>query len=118
MAKKTTKAAAKPKKISPASKPRSKSEFITTIAEQTALARKQVNAVFDAMAGIMAADLGKGGPGLVTVPGMMKVLVKRMPATKSRKGINPFTKEEITIKAKPARNVVKIRPLKNLKSMV
>jgi nucleoid DNA-binding protein len=118
MAKKTTKSAARPKKIAPAPKPRSKSEFISTIAEQTQLSRKQVSSVFDAMSGVMAADLGRGGPGLVTVPGMMKVLVKRMPATKARKGINPFTKEEITIKAKPARNVVKIRPLKNLKTMV
>jgi hypothetical protein len=32
--------------------------------------------------------------------------------------INPFTKEETLFKAKPARNVVKNRPLKGLKDMV
>ncbi len=48
----------------------------------------------------------------------MKLTVLRKPATKARKGINPFTGEETTFKAKPARNVVKIRPLKNLKDMV
>jgi nucleoid DNA-binding protein len=48
----------------------------------------------------------------------MKVTVVRKPATKARKGINPFTGEETIFKAKPARNVVKIRPLKNLKDMV
>jgi nucleoid DNA-binding protein len=44
--------------------------------------------------------------------------VKRKPATKAREGINPFTKEPITIKAKPARNVVRVRPLRMLKAMV
>ena len=48
----------------------------------------------------------------------MKVLVKRMPATKARKGINPFTKEPTIFKAKPARNVVKVRPMRGLKTMV
>jgi nucleoid DNA-binding protein len=48
----------------------------------------------------------------------MKVEVKRKPATKARKGINPFTGEETMFKAKPARNVVKVRPLKKLKDMV
>ena len=48
----------------------------------------------------------------------MKLTVVRKPATKARKGINPFTGEEATFKAKPARNVVKVRPLKNLKDMV
>ena len=50
---------------------------------------------------------------MFSLPGLLKMSVQRKPATKARKGINPFTKEEITIKAKPARNVVKIRPLKN-----
>jgi nucleoid DNA-binding protein len=48
----------------------------------------------------------------------MKVVVVRKPATKARKGINPFTKQETMFKAKPARNVVKIRALKALKDMV
>jgi nucleoid DNA-binding protein len=42
----------------------------------------------------------------------------RKPATKEREGINPFTKEKIIIKAKPARNVIRARPLKKLKQMV
>lgn len=114
----TTKAAPKAKKITAASKPRSKGEFFTTIADQTELSRKQVASVFDTMGKILAADLGKSGPGVCNVSGLMKVMVVRKPATKARKGINPFTKEEVMFKAKPARNVVKIRPLKTLKSMV
>lgn len=122
MAKKSTpkaaKAAPKAKKLSPANKPRTKGEFYNTVADQTELPRKQIAQVFDAMGKIIAADLSKSGPGILNVAGLMKVMVQRKPATKARKGINPFTKQEVMFKAKPARNVIKIRPLKALKSMV
>jgi len=99
-------------------KPMTKGEIVSGISESTGLSKKDVNAVFDAMAAQMKKSLGKKGAGAYTVPGLMKVMVVRKPATKARKGINPFTKEETTFKARPARNVVKIRPLKNLKDMV
>jgi nucleoid DNA-binding protein len=108
----------KPAKISPAAKPRSKGDVYNTIASQTALSRKQVVSVFDALSGVLAADLGKRGPGVCNIPGLAKVVVQRKPATKARKGVNPFTGEEMMFKAKPARNVVKVRALKNLKAMV
>jgi nucleoid DNA-binding protein len=121
MAKKTTKAAAKaPAKITPAKKgnPRTKGAFYTTIAEHTQLTRKQVASVFDTMGRIIAADLSKGCSEVLNIAGLMKVTVVRKPATKARKGINPFTKQEVMFKAKPARNVIKIRALKTLKGMV
>lgn len=119
--KKAAKAAAKPAapaKLSAAAKLRSKSDVFGTLAEQTGLNRKQVAAVFDTMGKIISLDLGKGGPGIFNVPGLMKIVVQRKPATKARKGINPFTGQETIFKAKPARNVVKVRPLKALKDMV
>lgn len=121
MAKKTSKNGAsrpKAKKILAATKPRSKGEFYSTIAEHNELSRKQVAGIFETMSEILAADLGKNGPGICNVAGLMKVTVVRKPATKARKGINPFTKQEVMFKAKPARNVIKVRPLKSLKSMV
>jgi nucleoid DNA-binding protein len=116
MAKKmiTTKA----KKISPASKPRTKGEFYSTIASNTELSRKQVVAVFDTVSRMLAADLGKTGPGVCNIAGMMKITVKKKPATPARKGVNPFTGQEMMFKAKPAKNVIKIRPMKALKAMV
>jgi nucleoid DNA-binding protein len=99
-------------------KPMTKSEIVSGIADATGLARKDVNAVFDAMGSQIKKSLGRRGPGAYTVPGLMKLTVQRKPATKARKGINPFTGDETMFKAKPARNVVKIRPLKNLKDMV
>ena len=96
-------------------KPSTKSEILMNIAESTALSRKQVSSVFDALSEQIKNAVGKKGPGVFAVPGLMKITVIQKPATKARKGINPFTKEEVMFKAKPARKVIKVRPLKALK---
>ncbi len=130
MAKKTAKKAssksasakpAKAPKITASSGPRKKSELYTVIAAHTDLSRKQVAHVFEVMGQVMAADLAKPGqdsPKVFVVPGLMKVTSRYKPATKSRKGIDPFTKQEKVFKAKPASTAIKIRPLKALKAMV
>ncbi len=118
-AKASTPAAKKPARITPAKeKTRTKSEVFTIIADHAGISKKQVAAVFDTMGDMIQADLKKNAVGSFNVPGMMKVMVQRKPATKARRGINPFTKEEQMFKAKPARNVVKVRPLKGLKDLV
>jgi nucleoid DNA-binding protein len=94
-----------------------KSEVLTSIAEATELSRKQVASVFEALSGVIQQSIGKKGPGVFVVPGLMKIMVIQRPATKAHKGINPFTKEEVMFQAKPARKVVKVRPLKALKDM-
>ena len=94
-----------------------KSEILSNIAEATKLSRKQVASVFDALSGQIKAAVGKKGPGAFALPGLMKIMVVNKPATPERKGINPFTKLEQVFKAKPARKVVKVRPLKALKDM-
>lgn len=105
--------------VKAAPKPPTKSEIYTNIAEATELSKKQVAAVLDALADEIQKAIGKrGGPGQFTVPGLCKIIVQRKPATKEREGINPFTKEKTIFAAKPARNIVKIRPLKGLKDMV
>lgn len=105
-------------KVQPANAPRTKSEIFSVLAETTGLTKKEVSMVFASLSDLVSKDVGKKGCGLFTVPGLMKVRRVNKPATKARKGINPFTGEETTFKAKPARNVVKIRPLKALKDMV
>jgi len=94
-----------------------KSEVIQSIAQSSELSRKQVSSVLEGLAGEMKKALGKKGAGLFVVPGLMKVSVIQKPAVPARKGINPFTKMEQMFKARPARKVVKVRPLKNLKDM-
>jgi len=108
------------KKASPKTggKARSKSEVYGELANASDLTRKQISCLFDDLASLIKADLGKKGPGIFTVPGLMKIKVVRKPATKQREGINPFTQERMIFKAKPARNVVKVLALKNLKGMV
>jgi nucleoid DNA-binding protein len=98
-------------------KPASKSEIITRIAESTELSRKQVSSVFNALSEEIGNAVGKKGPGVFALPGLVKIKVVHKPATKARKGINPFTKQETIFKATPARNVIKVRPLKALKDM-
>jgi len=108
----------KPVKVSAAATPRSKSDVFSTIGDHAGLHRRDVAAVFHALGSLIKADLSKNGAGVFKVPGMMRITVTRKPATKARMGINPFTKEEVMFKAKPARNVVRVRPLRGLKDMV
>jgi nucleoid DNA-binding protein len=96
----------------------SKSEFINAIAERSELSRKQVSAVCDAMQTVVAQQLGKKGPGEVTIPGIAKLNVTIKPAVPERQGINPFTKQPTVFKAKPERKVVKSRPVKAVKDAV
>jgi len=104
------------KSKSSGTKSRTKSEILTALAAETELSKKQVAAVVESLTVIMKKDLSKAGT--FTLAGVFKATVVRKPATKARKGINPFTKEEVVFKAKPARNAVKIRALKALKEAV
>jgi nucleoid DNA-binding protein len=93
-----------------------KSDILNHISKETDLSRKQVAAVFDSLNGIIRKSLR--GNGLFTMPGLMKLKVVKKPATKAREGINPFTGEKMTFKAKPASKKVRVLPLKALKAMV
>ena len=75
-------------------KPATKSEILANIAVATQLSRKQVASVFEALSGQIQAAVGKKGPGVFVLPGLLKILVIHKPATPQRKGINPFTKQE------------------------
>ena len=92
-----------------------KGEVLTAAAAHAGVSRKQAAAVFESLASQIGASVGKKGVGTFTVPGLMRINVINKPAVKARKGINPFTKQEQMFKAKPARKVVKVRPLKALK---
>jgi hypothetical protein len=103
----------------PAAKPLAKSNVYGEIAQTTGLSRKQVAQVFDALAELLKRELGKKGVGLFNVAGLMKIKRVSKPATKGGVRPNPFKPGEmITVKPKPARNVVKVLALKGLKEMV
>ncbi len=123
VAKKTTKkmSTKKPvpaRKITAVKKPMTKSAMIEEIAQNTQLNKKQVSSVLDELAILIERHIKKRSPSKFTLPGLMKVEVKKKPATKKREGINPRTGEKMVIKAKPAHRVVKIKPLKRVKDMI
>jgi nucleoid DNA-binding protein len=93
----------------------SKSQMLNDIAESTGLNRKQVAGVLDELESMISRSVNKKGSGEFTLPGLMKIMTVKKPARKARKGVNPFTGEEIMIKAKPASTAVRVRPLKKLK---
>lgn len=121
----TKKTAVKKAAAAPATKPiarvkkaYTKTELLTTIAERTGVAKKDVGAVIDGLGDVIEAHVKKGAVGQFSLPGLIKVKTIRKKATKARKGVNPFTGEETVFKAKPARTVVKVLPLKKMKDMV
>jgi nucleoid DNA-binding protein len=101
-----------------AKKPISKSDLINLLSERhsEALKRKDVKAVLESIVEVGHAELKKNG--IFVVPGLVRMAVVKKPATKERKGINPFTGEPTVFKAKPARKVIKARPVKAAKDAV
>ena len=108
---------AAPVKMTAVKEAMTKTQLYGEIAEQTELSKKQVADVFDALSGIVERHIKKRAVGHFSLPGLLKVKTVRKPATRARKGINPFTGEETMFQAKPARTVVKVLPLKKLKDM-
>ncbi len=104
-------------KLKPVKEKQSKTQIVDQIAESTELSRKQVAAVLDKLSDVIESHIMKNAVGEFILPGLLKISTVRKPAVKARKGINPFTKEEVMFKAKPATTVVKVRPLKKLKDM-
>lgn len=96
----------------------SKSQFVTALAEKSGLNKKQATASLETINVIVAQQLGQKGPGEVIIPGLLKLSIVVKPATRQHEGINPFTKQPMTFQAKPARKVVRVRPLKALKDAV
>lgn len=97
--------------------PYTKGQVVNAISEDTGLSRKDVSHVFAALNDLISRHLKSRGAGVFTLPGLAKITVSKKAATKARKGVNPFTGQEMTFAAKPARRVVKVRALKSLKNM-
>lgn len=111
------KTSAKPKKGTAIQERYTKSQIITEISEKTDLTKVQVDSVLNEMSDLIERHIKKRACGEFILPGLFKITTQKKPATKARKGINPFTGEEMMFKAKPASTSVKIRTLKKLKDM-
>jgi nucleoid DNA-binding protein len=107
-----------PKKLDKVTKVFTKGELYGTLADKAEVSRKQVAALFDNLSEVIAAHLKKDGPEKFVLPGLLKIVVKKVPAKPAREGKNPFTGEMTTFKAKPASKKVKVIALRSLKSML
>ena len=96
-----------------------KSQIFGAIADETGFTRREVSAVFESLQKQIGKNLRRS-PGMFTIPGLVKIEKKKVPARKARKGVpNPFKPGELMdVAAKPASTKVKVRALKNLKDMV
>jgi nucleoid DNA-binding protein len=117
--KKATKKVASPAMKAPAIKDAlTKGGIVRTIADMTGSSKKDAATFIQALTTVIESHVKTRGPGKFVFPGLLKITVVKKPARAARKGINPFTGEETTFKAKPAHKVVKIKPLKPLKEKV
>jgi nucleoid DNA-binding protein len=96
----------------------SKTQLVEVLARHSGLTKKQATSALEALNVTVAQQLGNRGPGEVVIPGLLRLAVAQKPATPAHEGINPFTKEPMTFKAKPARKVIKVRALKGLKDEI
>ena len=103
------------KKMKPVKTKLSKSQMFGALAEDSGVPKSEVKKVWGSLERLIEASICERGYGQFTLPGLMKVTTVRRPAIKARRGINPFTKEEIWFKAKPASTGVRIRALKKMK---
>ena len=102
-----------------AKKAPTKTEILQSVANATDLTKKQVAAVLDALSDEIRKSLGSRGAGAFTLPGLLKIEKKKVPARPAQKNVkNPFTGELQDRPAKPAYSKVKVRALRSLKDMV
>jgi len=106
------------KKPAAAAKRMTKAQIVSALAEQAGLDKKSVTKLFDALSEVIKAQLGAKGPGEFVVPGLVKLKAVKKAATKDRQGINPFTKQPMTIKGKPASKKIRATAVKALKDLV
>jgi nucleoid DNA-binding protein len=106
------------KKLPSVSSPFTKGTIVRTLADLSSTSRKDITTFMEGLTRVIEGHIKTRGPGVFTLPGLLKIMVVKKAARPAREGINPFTGEKTTFKAKPARKVVKIRALKKLKEMV
>jgi nucleoid DNA-binding protein len=103
----------------PKAKSKTKSQIFQELADATGMKRQDITKVFDELTALIKKELGKKGPGVLALPGLIKITRVSKPATKATTKPNPFKPGEMmTVKAKKASSSVKVRPLKDLRELV
>jgi DNA-binding protein HU-beta len=96
-----------------------KTQLIAAIADETGFTKSDLATALDSMAKVVTAELRRAEPGTrISIPGLVNLKVRWVPARKSRTGRSPLTGETIVIAAKPAHYAVKAAPAKELKAAI
>lgn len=93
-----------------------KSELVSELVHKTELSKSQINSVLESLTEVVEESLKAGKQ--VVIPNIAKVYIHKKPASKARQMKSPATGEMINVPAKPARKVVKTKPVKNLKDLI
>ena len=93
-----------------------KTQFITLLAEHTGNTQTATEKFVNSYAEVVAAALKAQGE--ITIPGLVKLVVKEKEAQPEKQQKNPFTGLMITVKAKPASKKIVVKPITALKKAV
>jgi nucleoid DNA-binding protein len=93
-----------------------KSQFIATVAEKSGLSKKQASVVLDSVNAVVVKQLKNSGE--VTIPGLLKLKIKKKPPRPAGERLDPFTKQMRMFPAKPASKSVRATAVKALKDAV
>jgi DNA-binding protein HU-beta len=88
-------------------------QLASALAERVEMSKADTKYILDAFEEIVLEQLAQAEK--VRIGKLVQLTVRLKPATKARKGRNPATGEEITIKAKPASVDIRARPLAGAK---
>lgn len=104
-------------KLKPVKETLTKSALVNLIAEQNGLTRDVAKGVLATIEDVMTGSIHPRGVGEFTLPGLLKISLRKVPARKAGTMIrNPSTGEMVPGAAKPASVRVKIRALSKLKA--
>merc|ERR1711879_256247 len=96
------------------SKVMTKGALVKTIAEQHEMKTKVCSGLLESLATLATAEVKKNG--IFTIPGLCRIKTRVKPATKA--GVRMAFGQEMKVKAKPARTVVKAFPVAALKAQI
>lgn len=95
-----------------------KQKLLQFLSRKTGITKRNIDSVFKELLNAIKENMKEGGPEKFTLPGIFKITAKNIPAQEEKTGLNPFTKEKMIFKAKPASRKIKIKALKNLKDII
>lgn len=94
-----------------------KTELERAVADRAGVDKRTAATVLDALEEVVTKEV-RAGQAVTIRPGFIKVSRKDVKARKAREGVNPFTGEPTTFKARPASKTAKLTALKKLKDAV